>query len=95
MEISGIGIIMLQCIAHDPTYKARYLLQASKEPPIQIERLRASIYADRDSRGARRGGFCDRGLFFEVYQIKWTSLPVKSTFIDSPTTMFLILRSSM
>jgi hypothetical protein len=69
MEISEIGIIMPQCIAYDPTDKARYLLQASKKPQVQIERLRAPVYVDRDCRSARRGGFCDRGLFFEVHQM--------------------------
>lgn len=67
MEFSEIGIIMHQCIAHDPTDKARYFRQASKKSPVQIECLRASIYVDRDCRGARRSGFCDRGLFFKVH----------------------------
>jgi hypothetical protein len=66
---------MPQCIAHDPTGKARYLLQASKKSRVQIERLRASIYVDRDCRGARRGGFCDRGLFFTIHQISRPSAP--------------------
>ncbi len=75
MEISEIGIIMSQCKAHDPADKARYLFQASKESQVQIERLRASIYADRDCGRAGRGGFCDRGLFFTIHQITWASLP--------------------
>jgi hypothetical protein len=70
MEIPDPGVIMPQCIAYDPTDKARYLIQASKKSQVQNERLGASFYVDGDCRRARRRGFCDRSLFFKVHQIK-------------------------
>jgi hypothetical protein len=82
MEIPGNGIIMLQCIAHDPADKARYLLQASKKSQVQIERLRASVYVDRDCRGARRGGFCDRGLFSTIHQMIGVEVDVHHGLFD-------------